>query len=270
VARYGGEEFALLCADCDNAAATARAEKIRRELAATPHEALGGATFTSSFGVTEVQRGDTPETMIRRADRGLYEAKEMGRNMVVQLGSGLSGQQEAPKRSWWQSWFGGEKVDQLLQSQMFTRVPLKMVVEKLRGFVADQEATISAIDEEHVVLELDGPSVPLLRRTGDRSVPLTVELHFEERADAAGGAVRTLISVVVRPKRGRDRRRSDSVQRARQVISSLKSYLMAQDLVDGVDAAPPGRDAQHETVLRKARAMLRPWLEAGQQSDSRN
>src|SRR5690606_34899244 len=140
VARYGGEEFALLCADCDNAAATVRAEKIRREVAATTHESLGGTNFTASFGVTEVQPGDSPETMLRRADRALYEAKEMGRNMVVQLGAGLSGQQAEARKPWWQSWFGGEKVDQLIEARLVATVPLKMVVEKLRGFVADQEA----------------------------------------------------------------------------------------------------------------------------------
>ena len=45
--------------------------------------------MTVSFGVTEIQPGDTPESMLRRADRALLEAKRMGRNMVVQLGNGL-------------------------------------------------------------------------------------------------------------------------------------------------------------------------------------
>jgi diguanylate cyclase (GGDEF)-like protein/PAS domain S-box-containing protein len=235
VARYGGEEFAILCADCDNAAATLRAEKIRREVAAATHEVLGGTTFSASFGVTEVQQGDNPETMLRRADRALYEAKEMGRNMVVQLGSGLSGQAES-RKPWWHSWFGGEKVDQLIEARLVATVPLKMVVEKLRGFVADQEAEISSIEEDHVVLSMDGSALPQRRRSSDRAVPLTIELKFTERNLA--GAVRTYIDVVLRPRRGRDRRKRDSVERARQALSSLKSYLMACDVADLGDDEP--------------------------------
>lgn len=236
VARYGGEEFAILCADCDNAAATVRAEKIRRDVAAATHEALGGTSFTASFGVTEVQPGDIPETMLRRADRALYEAKEMGRNMVVQLGAGMSGQQAEPRKPWWQSWFGGEKVDQLIEARLVATVPLKMVVEKLRGFVADQEAEISSIEEDHVVLSMDGSALPQRRRSNDRAVPLTIELKFTERNLA--GAVRTYIDVVLRPRRTRDRRKRDSVERARQALSSLKSYLMACDVADLGDDDP--------------------------------
>ncbi len=90
VARYGGEEFVLLCADCDNASATRRAEQIRKALSQIPQPKLDGRTVTVSFGVTEIQPGDTPETMLRRADRALLTAKANGRNTVVQLGSGSS------------------------------------------------------------------------------------------------------------------------------------------------------------------------------------
>lgn len=236
VARYGGEEFAILCADCDNAAATSRAEKVRRDVAAATHEALGGTSFTASFGVTEVQPGDNPETMLRRADRALYEAKELGRNMVVQLGAGLSGQETQTRKPWWQSWFGGEKVDQLIEARLVATVPLKMVVEKLRGFVADQEAEISSIEEDHVVLSMDGSALPQRRRSSDRAVPLTIELKFTERN--ANGSIRTYIDVVLRPRRGRDRRKRDSVERARQALSSLKSYLMAHDVADLSEETP--------------------------------
>ena len=68
VARYGGEEFVVLCADCDNAVAARRAEQVRRLLAQLPQPRMGGRHITVSFGVTEIQPGDTPETMLRRAD----------------------------------------------------------------------------------------------------------------------------------------------------------------------------------------------------------
>ena len=78
VARYGGEEFVMLCADCDNATITQRAEKIRREVEDTPQNCLDGRPITVSFGVTEIQAGDTPETMLRRADRALLRARKAG------------------------------------------------------------------------------------------------------------------------------------------------------------------------------------------------
>ena len=78
VARYGGEEFVMLCADCDNSTATDRATTIRRELAETPQPLIGGRPITASFGVTEIQAGDTPETMLRRADRARYRRRSVG------------------------------------------------------------------------------------------------------------------------------------------------------------------------------------------------
>ncbi|MCA9246951.1 MAG: diguanylate cyclase, partial [Planctomycetales bacterium] len=73
VARYGGEEFVMLCADCNNASAASRAETIRRALMEIPQAQMNGRHITASFGVTENQPGDTPATMLRRADRALLE-----------------------------------------------------------------------------------------------------------------------------------------------------------------------------------------------------
>ncbi len=95
VARYGGEEFVILCADCDNAAAARRAEQIRKSLSQLAQPKMNGRTVTASFGVTEIQPGDTPETMLRRADRALLMAKANGRNTVVQLGTGIGGETDA-------------------------------------------------------------------------------------------------------------------------------------------------------------------------------
>ena len=101
VARYGGEEFVMLCADCDNAAAARRAEQVRKALGQMQQPKMEGRSVTASFGVTEIQPGDTPETMLRRADRALLMAKSKGRNVVVQLGSGGGEEPAEPKRSSW-------------------------------------------------------------------------------------------------------------------------------------------------------------------------
>jgi diguanylate cyclase (GGDEF)-like protein/PAS domain S-box-containing protein/putative nucleotidyltransferase with HDIG domain len=235
VARYGGEEFVLLCTDCDNATATRRAQQIRIELSELPQPMLGGRCITASFGVTEVQNGDTPEAMLRRADRALLQAKDNGRNQVVQLGVGLAGkEEESGMLSNWLAWFRNATPHVLIEKRLTTAVPLNVSVEKLRGFVADHHAEIVSIDARRVVMKLDGDNVPLNRRTTDRAVPFLIEIEFDEVSEVdetrTGRTVeRTLIKAVIRPKRDRDRRKRDAAERAKQLYASLKSYLVAQE-----------------------------------------
>ena len=235
VARYGGEEFVLLCTDCDNATAAARAERIRRELAGIPQSTLNGKRLTASFGVTEVQMGDTPETMLRRADRAVYQAKKMGRNTVVQLGSGIHGEEPHTSR-WWRSWLQRTPPDLLLKRNLVTTVPLKIAMEKLRGFVADHEAEILSLDEDKVVISFESRAASMQRCSRDRNVPFLIELTLAEKtmegagdSPRGGSSLRATVHVAIRPKRNRDRRQRNSVERARRVLSSLKSYLTAQE-----------------------------------------
>ena len=233
VARYGGEEFVVLCADCDNGSATERAEEICRDLADIPQASLDGECLTASFGVTEIQEGDSPETMVRRADRALSQAKETGRNRVVRLGAGIGSTGEIEHQAGWFPWWRQAQPDRLVERQLVTAVPLKVAVEKLRGFVADHHAEIISIDEQTILLQISAQHTPLLRRTGDRPVPYQIELTFSESRDGQGECqhARTLVNVTVRPKRNRDRRRADVLERARKLVRSLKAYLMAQDLL---------------------------------------
>jgi diguanylate cyclase (GGDEF)-like protein len=234
VARYGGEEFVMLCADCDNSTATRRAEELRAEVAEFPMTALEGKSISASFGVTEVQSGDTPETMLRRSDRALYQAKSNGRNTVVQLGSGIAGGEVTAKRGGWLSWLLPTTPELVLERTLATSVPFNVVVEKMRGFVADHHAHIDAITENYLVLRIDGDQAPGARRVSDRPVPFILEMRFEEsnaasQRSAPGKLIRTVMHVSIRPQRSRDRRRRDVLERAQKLAASLKSYLIAQD-----------------------------------------
>jgi hypothetical protein len=152
--------------------------------------------------------------------------------------------------------------DLLMEKSLSTPVPLKVAIEKLRGFVADHFAEITSIDGEKVYLKMDGEKAPLLRRGSDRAVPFLIELHFtEERIEAlakgsrepGGKITRTKIYVAIRPRKDRDRRRADAAERAGHVLASIKSYLMATE----EDFAPEAG------ALRRASSALVPWLRKG-------
>ncbi len=251
VARYGGEEFVVLCADCDGRSAASRAEEIRRTLAQIPQPRMEGRTVTASFGVTEIQPGDSPETMLRRADRALLQAKAKGRNRIVHLGTGLARKEAAARGS------AGGAVTAALQRNLYTLVPLAMAVEKLRGFVADHQAEILSIEGNRVRLELHCAPPSRQRRRDDRPVGLVLDVVLEEQRiegpDAGTGEAReitrTRIHVSIAPKEGRNRRQEDVAARAREVLVSFRSYLMASD----EDPPPPG-------ALRRATRFLAPWL----------
>jgi diguanylate cyclase len=89
-ARYGGEEFAMILPATKLEDAVTVANQIReivqgRELVKkSTGENLGKVTM--SLGVSQFQIGDTPQTLIERADAALYAAKDQGRNRVVAAG----------------------------------------------------------------------------------------------------------------------------------------------------------------------------------------
>jgi len=84
--RFGGEEFVVVMPETELAHAHRIAERIRLHVAGSPFRVLGGEellTVTISIGVASSLADDSPETLIRRADEAMYEAKEAGRNRVI-------------------------------------------------------------------------------------------------------------------------------------------------------------------------------------------
>ena len=88
VGRYGGEEFILVWYDCNEQAARALGEAAREEVdaLAIPHgPGATQRTVTISIGVATSKPREMTDSssLIRAADRALYEAKASGRNRVA-------------------------------------------------------------------------------------------------------------------------------------------------------------------------------------------
>jgi len=86
MARYGGEEFCCLLPETDGTAAETVAENLRARIEEMEcHFQKKLIRVTISLGISSFERGDTPETLLKRADEALYQAKRSGRNRFVRL-----------------------------------------------------------------------------------------------------------------------------------------------------------------------------------------
>lgn len=77
LARYGGEEFVIVLPGTDERGAFELAERLREKIALQP---LPHRRLTASFGVVSLREGDTPTSLLERADQACYEAKRRGKN----------------------------------------------------------------------------------------------------------------------------------------------------------------------------------------------
>lgn len=78
--RWGGEEFVVVAPQTELHEAQQLGERLRYAVRSEP--AAGEHLVTVSIGMTAYRPGDTPETLIARADRALYRAKQGGRDRL--------------------------------------------------------------------------------------------------------------------------------------------------------------------------------------------
>ena len=85
--RFGGEEFVVIMPDTGLDVAHRIAERLRLHVAGSPFRVAGvedPLSVTISIGVAcTAVATDTPDSLLKRADEAVYEAKARGRNQVI-------------------------------------------------------------------------------------------------------------------------------------------------------------------------------------------
>ena len=82
--RYGGEEFVVILPETLGNDAVILAERVRKSIEEQRFFVNSEEikNITASFGVTQYQIKESIEDFVKRADKNMYHAKELGRNRV--------------------------------------------------------------------------------------------------------------------------------------------------------------------------------------------
>ena len=80
-ARWGGEEFVILFGNTTLEQAAEMAERLRKAVENNSFEEAGSITI--SVGVIQYRRGETVSDFVKRVDEKMYQAKQVGKNLVV-------------------------------------------------------------------------------------------------------------------------------------------------------------------------------------------
>ena len=79
--RWGGEEFLIICPETDLTGASKLADKLQKRIENLTLEEVDG--ITCSFGAVEIRKGESSDSLMSRADKLLYQAKDQGKNKVI-------------------------------------------------------------------------------------------------------------------------------------------------------------------------------------------
>ncbi|MEZ6058081.1 MAG: diguanylate cyclase [Planctomycetaceae bacterium] len=221
VSRYGGEEFVIICPEVNGVDAQRRAERLRNCIERTP---LGKPTplrVTASFGVAQVEAGDTAEGLLHRADEALYEAKRTGRNKVCYRAAGnASSTTNDPKSANSRPFF--------FQRVVKARVAENMVLYKLSGFVDDMQANVTKVSE--TLIEMTIGKAGLLGGWGSTAnrqpVQMTIQIG-DPKIDINYGTKHVEMDVQIIPH-GRCKDAALFDARANELMQRLRAYCAAE------------------------------------------
>ncbi len=220
VSRYGGEEFVILCPETPLETALERAERLRRAIMGTKIAEREDLRVTASFGVAQVEPNDDPESLMKAADKALYEAKNSGRNRTCHRK--ISAVQTAPTTE------QKKQSDWIHHAEITTCVASSMLHIKLKGYVLDNMAKILDVKEDSLLLQVGSPG--LLGGWGNKQerqpVKVWIDIHKLPNNEKVSGTRRILLKTRTEPI-GRPAKKDTFHTRAAIVVESLRSYLIA-------------------------------------------
>jgi len=220
IGRYGGEEFVVLCPDTDIHHAIQRAERLR---GAIWRHLVDGVDLklTASFGVAEIERGDSADSIIRRADAAMYQSKRLGRNRVSHLSSDTADDQSPDDES-------GSQADFCFRDCFYACVAKELIVHKLGGFIDEVEAKLVEVAPTRAVLRVGAKGLLPFWGTNPARQPVELEMEFAPmpRMPRAVSS-RVCVTVWIRPL-GWIRDPLVFQLRAKSVYKIFKEYFAAE------------------------------------------
>jgi hypothetical protein len=187
----------------------------------------------------------------------LLQAKEAGRNRVVQLGTGMPDTPAKERRGLLRRWMQPKPSNYLVDETLITAVPLEITMEKLRGFISDHHAEIGSTSNDKLRLFIT-KDAGKSRRASDRPARFILSLTFFEKDNETHHPLdsnRTIIRVSIQLANTRDRRQDNINERARLLFASLQAYFMAQRCDGPVETE---HDESNPTLFRRLIELLQP------------
>ena len=220
VGRYGGEEFVILCPATELEHAVRRADRLRTSMHTARVGGIDKLKVTCSFGVAQVEPGDTGESLLARADRALYSAKEAGRDRTCSLTIGqlLAAKFEEDAK--------GNEEPFRFSGSFSAVIGSEMVFFKLGGFISDHKALLTEATRERVVMNVSGSGLRGFFGSSPNRQGVQIELLMEG-ASRAGCSQKLRINVTMRPI-GWFRDNHAFQVRTRTLMLDLKHYFAAE------------------------------------------
>ncbi len=226
IGRYGGEEFVIVCPSTNLKQAVVKAERLRLAVSSSPLCDIPELKVTVSFGVTQVEPGDTMNDVFGRADKALFTSKENGRNRTTALTKreSLSGKLETPQI---------EHVPTYeFEGAFLACVTSDMIVLKMGSFVRDQKARLVKTSHGHVVVRIGATLFLPFWGKDDKQQPIELDITFGTPPKDVlvpkrqGASERTYFQVKIKP-RGWPQDVTTFQSRARHAFRLLKSDFVA-------------------------------------------
>jgi diguanylate cyclase (GGDEF)-like protein/PAS domain S-box-containing protein len=226
IGRFGGEEFIIVCPSTDLKQAVAKAERLRLSICDAVLCNKPDIKVTVSFGVTEIESGDTLNDIFGRADKALFVSKEKGRNRTTALTKRefLSGKSETP--------YDEPKLTYDYSGAFLACVTSDMIVLKMGSFVVEQNARLMQTAHGHVTIRSGATLFLPFWGKEDKLKPIELDITYGPPPKDVllpkkqGASERTYFQVKIKP-RGWPPDVATFQTRARHAFRLLKSYFVA-------------------------------------------